>query len=96
MNAAGLVLVGCRNNLDDFIPRELKERDVRRGAVHKVRIKNTENRFVGNNKQVVLFALKFKDDGFEADGEVVVGLRTSVSWAVNYERLGLPLRKGSL
>lgn len=29
---------------------------------------------MGDDQEVVLLALKFEDDGFEADGEVVVGL----------------------
>jgi hypothetical protein len=29
---------------------------------------------VGDDEEIVLLALEFEDDGFEADGEVVVGL----------------------
>ena len=74
MDAFGAVVVRGRDDLDDFVPREREERDVGGGARHEVAVEDAEDGFVGDDEEVVLFALKLEDDGFEADGEVVVGL----------------------
>lgn len=74
VDALGLVLVGGRDDLDDFVAGELEDGNIHGGAVHQVGIENTKNRFVRNDEKITLLALKLQNDGLKADGEVVVGL----------------------
>jgi hypothetical protein len=74
MNALGGVVVRSRDDLDDLVARELQAGDVCGRTGHQVAVQNAEDGLVGDDEKVVLLALEFEDDGFEADGEVVVGL----------------------
>jgi hypothetical protein len=38
------------------------------GTGHQVAVEDTQDGFVGDDQEVVLLALEFEDDGFEADG----------------------------
>lgn len=42
--------------------------------MHQVGIEDAEDGFVGDDKEVVLFALEFENDRLEADSEIVVRL----------------------
>lgn len=68
MNTLGLILVSCRDDLDDLVARELQLGDVRGAAVHQVRIKYTENGLVCNDEEIVLLPFELEDDRLEADG----------------------------
>jgi hypothetical protein len=74
MNALGGVVVRSRDDLDDLVARELQAGDVCGRTGHQVAVQNAEDGLVGDDEKVVLLALEFEDDGFEADGEIVVGL----------------------
>lgn len=76
MDSFCAVVVGGRNDFDDFVARELKVRDVVGGAGHQVTVEDSQDGFVGDDEEVVLFAFKLENDRLEAHGEVVVRLRT--------------------
>ena len=59
---------------DNLVTRKLQLRDVGGAAGHQITIKNTENTLVGNNQEIILFALKFENDGLETDCQVMVRL----------------------
>ena len=48
--------------------------DICGGAGHEVAVENAEDGLVGDDQEIVLLALEFEDDRFEADGEIVVRL----------------------
>lgn len=74
MDALGFVLVGGGDDFNDLITGELKRGNVHCGAMHEVGVEHAQDGFVGDDKEVGLLALKFENDGLEADGEVVVRL----------------------
>ena len=78
MNTLGLVLIGSWNDFDDLIARKFEFRDVHGATVHQIGIEHTQDRLVGNDKQIVLLALKFEDNGLEAHRKIVVRLQISV------------------
>lgn len=60
--------------LNDFVTGKLEFRDVSCIAGHEVAVQDAQDGFVGNDEEVVVFTLELEDNGFEANGEVVVGL----------------------
>ena len=74
INALGLVLVAGRNDLYDFVAGETEFWDRHGVASHKIAIKNAEDGFVSDNKEIVLFSFKFKNNWFKTNGEIVVRL----------------------
>jgi hypothetical protein len=65
----------CRRHyLNNFIAWEAQHGNVGSVTSHEVTVENAQDGLVGNDKEVVRFALKFEDDGFESDGYVVIGL----------------------
>jgi hypothetical protein len=52
----------------------LQAGDVCGGAGHQVAVENAEDGFVGDDQEIILLAFEFEDDGFEADGKIVVRL----------------------
>jgi hypothetical protein len=66
--------VQISTHFNDFIAGELKERNVRRIASHKIAIQNPQDTFVCDDKKIGLFSLKLKNDGLQTNGKVVVRL----------------------
>jgi len=60
----GGVIVASGDDLDDFVAGEFELRDVGCAAGHKVAVKDSEDGFVGDDQEVVLFAFEFKDYRF--------------------------------
>lgn len=79
MDTLGGVVVRGWDDLDDFVAGELQGWDVGGGAGHEVAVQDAEDGFVRDDEEVVLFAFELEDDGFETDGEIVVGLKVVVS-----------------
>ena len=73
-DARGLVAVAGGDDLDDLVARKGEEGDVGGVAGHQVAVEHAQYGLVRDDEEVVLLAFEFEDDGFEADGEVVVGL----------------------
>lgn len=44
--------------------------------MHQVGVEHTENGLVSNDEQVILLTLELEDDWLEADGEVMVRLKS--------------------
>ncbi len=63
-------------DLYDFVTGEGKQRDVCGIAGHEIAVEHPQDAFMRDDKEVVLFSLEFENDGFKADGYVVVGLRS--------------------
>ena len=74
MDALRRVVVGGRDDLDDLVTGELERGNVGGRASHEIAVENAEDGLVSDDEEIVLFALELEDDGFEAYGEVVVGL----------------------
>jgi hypothetical protein len=74
VNTLSRIVVAGRYDLDDFVARELQAGDICGGAGHEVAVENAEDGLVGDDQEIVLLALEFEDDRFEADGEIVVRL----------------------
>lgn len=74
MDALGGVVVRGWDDFDNLVAGKLEVGDVGGGAGHEVAVEDAQDGFVGDDEEVVLFAFEFEDYGFEADGEVVVGL----------------------
>lgn len=72
MDPLCLVLVALGNDLNDFIARELKERNVRGVAGHEIAIQNPQNTLVCNDEQIGLLSLQFKDNWLETNSQVMV------------------------
>ena len=72
MDALGAVIVGRWYDLDDLVTRELQARDVVRRACHEIAVQDTEYRFVGNDKEVILFAFELENARLETDCQIVV------------------------
>lgn len=79
MNTLGLVLIRGGNDLDDLIARKFEFGNVHRAAVHQVGVQHTENGLVSNDEQIILLALKLEDNWLEADGEVMIRLKSHVN-----------------
>jgi hypothetical protein len=60
--------------LDDFIAWELELRNVGSIASHEIAVQHPENGLVSYNEQIVVLPFEFENDGFEANGKVMVGL----------------------
>jgi len=78
----GAVVVAGWDDLDDFITWEFESGDVAGRACHEVAVKHAEDRLVRDDEKVVLFAFEFENDGFEADGQVMVRLCVCVSGSI--------------
>lgn len=50
---------------------------------------------MGDDEEIVLFAFELEDDGFEADGEVVIGLLSSVQSSSIQDEENSPLHAGT-
>lgn len=42
--------------------------------MHEIRIQDTYYGLMGDDEEVVLLALQLQDDGFQPDGQVMIGL----------------------
>jgi len=60
------------SNLDDLVTWELETRNMHSIESHEIAIENSENRFMSNDQEIVLFALQLEDDGFKSNSEVVI------------------------
>lgn len=60
--------------LDDLVAWKLQLWNVCGAASHQVAVENAKDTLVCDDKKVVVFALKLKDDGLQADGQIVVRL----------------------
>ena len=72
LNYSRLIAIARGDNFEDFVARELQHGDLEGVAGHEIAVEDAQNGFVGDDEQVVLFAFELEDDGFEADGEVMV------------------------
>lgn len=79
MNAFGLILVSGRNDLNNLVARKFEFGNIHRAAVHQVGIEHSENGLVSDDKQIVLLTLQLENDWLEADGEVMVRLKSGVN-----------------
>lgn len=61
--------------------------------MHEVGVKDTKDRFVSDNEEIILFALEFENDGLEANCEIMVGL-SRVREAQLSSRWGLASARG--
>ena len=74
MDSLRIVLV-CRGyDLNDFVPRELKLRNVSCTAVHQVGVKDAQYTLMSNDQKVVLLALQLQNDWLQSDSQVMVRL----------------------
>jgi hypothetical protein len=60
------------NNLEDFISRKREEWDVCRVASHEIAVQYSQNTFMGNDKEIVLFTLEFEDNRLKTDSYIVI------------------------
>jgi hypothetical protein len=68
--------VGGERNayLDYFIAGEVQLWDLHSVACHQIRVKDTKDGLMGDEEQIILLAFELKDDRFQADSNVMVGL----------------------
>ena len=59
-------------DLDDFISRELQLGNVHCITSHEIAVQNTENRFMSNDEEVIMFTFQLEDDGLKTNGKVMV------------------------
>ena len=69
----------ARTYLDNLITGKLEFGNVCCIACHEVPVKHTKHGFVGDDQEIVFFALKLENDGLHAYGKVVVRFCTGVS-----------------
>jgi hypothetical protein len=60
--------------LNDLITREFQEWDVGGVTSHEIAIQDSQDTFVGNDKQIVLLSLQFENHGLKANSEVMIRL----------------------
>lgn len=61
-------------NLNNLVAGKLQGWDVHCIASHQITVEDAKNRFVSDDKKIILLALKLKDDWFKADCQIMVGL----------------------
>ena len=59
---------------NDLVARELEVGNVSGATGHQVAVQHPEHALMGNDEQVVLLPFQLKNNGLEADCQVVVGL----------------------
>lgn len=74
MDPFRLVVVRGWDDLDDFVAGKGEVGNVSGGAGEEVAVQDAEDGLVGDDEDIVLFPLELENDGFEADGQVVIGL----------------------
>jgi len=68
VNALSAVVVAGRYDLDDLVAGELEAWDVCGAASHQVSVEDPQDGLVGDDEEIVLFALELEDNWLEAYG----------------------------
>lgn len=79
IDGVGELSQGLRTYFDDLVSWEVETGNVGCVTGHQVAVQNAQDGFVGNDEKIILFTFEFEDDGFEADGKVMIGLQSLVS-----------------
>jgi hypothetical protein len=60
--------------LNNLIAREFQERNVGGVTSHEIAIQDSQDAFVGDDKQIVLLSLEFENHGLKTDCKIMIRL----------------------